>query len=565
MRGAAWCVAAGLTLAAIATAADPPAAIRSGRVLYSNDATNLLNASAFDRADPGASVVARLHRSIDEAAAAGTHLLQPGNGWVPWWHSRLYPADEHYRWYRRNIGLPLDGLSQFMLEGGDLVAEFVVHCRRRGLSPIVSLRMNDYHGAETHDLLLDALRGRPPPAEARFSPGEAATQSRFLLEHPEYRLKPDPADYTRADTAERLRYIAEPARRIRLRTARVLNWAIPEVRALKLGFIRELAGQYDLDGLELDFMRWSALFRLDETALEERIAIMVGFIRETRAILDRTAPPGKKRRLGVRVPLRLSGHAPLGLDLPRWVAAGVDFFNLSCHYLTEQQSDLAAIHQQVSATPLFLELTFANANAVAVVEPGAGGGYRPTTEQQLLTAAHLAYARGAHGVSLFNFAYYRSHAIPRGEPPFAVLGQLSDPPTLARAPQHYFLSQSSNPPSGPSQFAQQRAVSSRRAARWVIDLAPPVGGWRHDGRLRLQAAAPFRERNLQVSLNGRRLAESVDLAEPFATRFAHPANHKHCRAWTVPAAALRPGANEVTLAVPDEPALEFVFVDLSLP
>ncbi len=536
-----------------------------GRVLYSNDSTNLLGASAFDRTDLGASVPDRLHRSIDEAAAARTHLLQPGNGWVPWWRSRLYPADEHYRWYAETTRLPLDAMGEYLRQGGDLVAEFVAHCRRRGISPLVSLRMNDYHGTETQDLVLEALHGRPPPKDARFNLGEAATQSRFLLEHPEYRLKPDPPEYQQASPEERRRYIADPTRRIRLRTARVLNWAIPEVRALKLGFIQELAGQYDLDGVELDFMRWSTLFRPEETSTGERVAIMVGFIRETRAILDRTAPPGKKRWLGVRVPQRLPGYPALGIDLPGWVAAGVDFVNLSCHYLTEQQTDLVPIHQQIPNTPLYLELTFANAPASAVVAPGQTGRYRPTTAEQLHTAAHLAYARGAHGVSLFNFAYYRSLAIPRGEPPFHVLDRLGDPEWLARAPQHYFLAQSSNPPSGPSQFVRQRILSVGRSVRWTLDLAPPATGWRHEGRVRLQAAGPFRDRELSVALNGVRLLETADVAEPFPTPFAHPANHSHCRSWVVPVATLQAGNNEVVITLARGSPVEFVFVDMSMP
>ncbi len=553
---------AALLLRGSFTAAEP---VAPGRVLYSNDSTNLLGASAFDRADAHATIPDRLHRSIDEASAARTHLLQPGNGWVPWWRSKIYPADEHYRWYTQHTGLPLDALGEYLLQGGDLVAVFVAHCRRRGIAPFVSLRMNDYHGAETHDLLLAALQGRPPPPDARFSLGEASSQSRFLLEHPELRLKPDPIDYQRADLPERLRYIAEPSRRIRLRTARVLNWAIPEVRAIKLGFIRELAGQYDLDGLELDFMRWSALFRLEEISVEDRVAIMTGFLREVRAILDGATPPGKKRWLGVRVPLRLAGHPPLGIDLPRWVAAGVDFFNLSCHYLTEQQSDLAAIHTQIPDVPLYLELTFASASDSALVAVGRSGRFRPTTAEQLGTAAHLAYARGAHGVSLFNFAYYRTHAVPPGEPLFSVLGLLGDPTTLARSPQHYFLSQSSNPPSGPSQFVQERTVQAGRPGRWLLDLAPPHGGWRLPGRLRLQAAAPFRDRPLTVTLNGVPLAETADVAEPYRTEFAHPPNQAHCRAWLVPSAALQAGQNEISIALTSGPRVEFVFVDLSLP
>ena len=43
------------------------------------------------------------------------------------------------------------------------------------------------------------------------------------------------------------------------------NWAVPEVRAQKFALIRELCENYDLDGLELDFLRFYSFFRIEET------------------------------------------------------------------------------------------------------------------------------------------------------------------------------------------------------------------------------------------------------------------------------------------------------------
>src|SRR5262249_22613736 len=143
-----------------------------------------------------------------------------------------------------------------------------------------------------------------------------------------------------------------------------------------------------------------------------------------------------RRWLCVRVPLRLSGHAPLGVDLPRWVAAGVDMINLSCHYTTEQQSDLPRIHQMIPDIPVYLEMTFTCAR---YPKPSSSANphsenidvYRKMTDEQFYTTAHLAYARGGSGVSLFNFVYYRSLADRRTEPPFHVLAHLGDRAWLA--------------------------------------------------------------------------------------------------------------------------------------
>ena len=95
MRTAGGWLGLSLMLATVA-AGDPP------RVLYSNDATNLAHCPPPGLAE--ASVPARLEATVAEAAGADVHLLQPGNGWVPWWRSRHYSADEHTAGSRRSPG-----------------------------------------------------------------------------------------------------------------------------------------------------------------------------------------------------------------------------------------------------------------------------------------------------------------------------------------------------------------------------------------------------------------------------------------------------------------------------
>jgi hypothetical protein len=78
-------------------------------------------------------------------------------------------------------------------------------------------------------------------------------------------------------------------------------------------------------------------------------------------------------------------------------------------------------------------------------------GSRPflrTTDQQFHTAADIAYRRGADGISVFNFAYYRQTsneiASDRGvgpftEPPFHVLTSLRRPDAVSHGPRWYVL------------------------------------------------------------------------------------------------------------------------------
>ena len=73
-----------------------------------------------------------------------------------------------------------------------------------------------------------------------------------------------------------------------------------------------------------------------------------------------------------------------------------------------------------------------------------------TTDEQFYTAAHMAYARGGAGISVFNFHYYRltgERVDPRvGEPPFHVFEAINDPARVAQMPQHYILNRGSTLP-----------------------------------------------------------------------------------------------------------------------
>ncbi len=256
------------------------------RVLYSNDTTNITSCiSAFHQARaPFRKEM--LEASVDEVAGlVDAHILQPGLGMVPMWPSKVLPLAEHYAWIKQRYGQKPDSFGQFVLDGGDVVKVFIDRCRAKSQAAFISFRMNDAHHKEFVD---------PKPGD---KPGSSIGMSvtRFYAEHPEYRIKP--GSQRGADLVQ--------------------NFAEPEVRAQKLALIRELCENYDLDGLELDFLRFYSYFR-DDTPLEQRSAIMTGLVKEVRQML------GPKRWLCARVPCYLPALDALGLDLKALVAAGLD-------------------------------------------------------------------------------------------------------------------------------------------------------------------------------------------------------------------------------------------------
>jgi hypothetical protein len=479
-----------------------------------------------------------LDATVDEVAGRGidAHLLQPGLGWVPWWQSKVYPPAEHYRWLKETYGVEPDSIARWVLAGGDLVARFIQQCRKRSVTPFISLRLNDGH----HKEWATSKRGD------KISAGAGQGLCRFYCEHPEYRIGPSLTDWMQ----------------------RVQNWAIPAVRDYKLAFIRELCENYDLDGFELDFMRNYSLFQLDKTTSQERRAIITGFVRQVRELLDRTARSGRRRWLCARVPCYLTALDALGLDLPALEAAGLDMVNVSASYFTLQQSDFAAIRQMVPQTASYMEMCHSIWNGPRVAKGYDGFLFRRATPEQYYTTAHLAYARGAAGMSLFNFVYYREHGGagrgPFDEPPFQVLQRLGDPAWLARQPQHYYLASGWGNP-----FVKRavlpRTISAGHAAGFPLDLAPPSGGWKTGGRLRLQSLQPFADRRLAVKLNGTSLTATDDVSEPYPNPYPSLlGTAETLRAWRLPAKLLRDGVNQLEVKLESGAAMKLDFLDLAV-
>jgi hypothetical protein len=476
-----------------------------------------------------------LEASVDEVAGlVDAHFLQPGLGEVPMWPSKVEPVDEHYRWIKETYGQDPDGFGRFVLGGGDVVKVFIDRCRMRGQAAFISFRLNDAH----HKEWVNAKPGEK-------SGSVAMSVTKFYRDHSEYRIGP------KLGSAQ----------------FQVLNWAIPEVPARKFALIQELCENYDLDGLELDFMRFYSFFPRDTTTSEQRRGIITSFVRDVRALLDRTARDEKRRWLCARVPGFLSAHDPLGIDLPALAAAGLDMVNLSASYFTTQQMEVAAIRALVPDTALYVELCHSTWNG-----PKLTAGYdvflfRRATREQLATTAHLTYARGADGVSLFNFAYYREHGGegrgPFHEPPFALLPRLADRAWLARQPQYWFLA-----PGWENPFAKPAVLPRKLAAAettvFTLNLVPPADGWKTPVRLRVQTLAPMKENRLAVKLNGTALVATDDLSEPFPN--PDPpllGTPETLAAWSVPAELLRDGANRVEVALESGLDVQLAFIDIA--
>lgn len=160
-------------------------------------------------------------------------------------------------------------MYRYMMNGGDPVRDTFEAVKEAGMDFFISYRMNDWHyfELESDSLLLDT----------------------FWLQHPQYRVGEFTEYYPFVDDW------SEP------RVAKLENYLRPEVRTHYCDLLDELAGLYDLDGIELDFMRSPLYFPPSQR--EEGTQAMTEFVRSIRGLLDRHgALRSKNLSLCVSVP-----------------------------------------------------------------------------------------------------------------------------------------------------------------------------------------------------------------------------------------------------------------------
>lgn len=196
------------------------------------------------------------------------------------------------------------------------------------------------------------------------------------------------------------------------------DYSKAEVRSHYLAILREACRRYDLDGVELDWLRYPKFFRDGEV----NAAVLTEFVRDARAILDEAAKHrGHPLRLVTRLPDSPARAKELGLDVEAWLKAGwIDAviagngFTFGANTL-DQWVALAHRHR----VPVY-----------GVIERMPRGFVRYGTAETLRAAAATLWAQGADGLYTFNF--YNTAEYP-------LLAELSDPARLAHLPKEFFV------------------------------------------------------------------------------------------------------------------------------
>ena len=168
-----------------------------------------------------------------------------------------------------------------------------------------------------------------------------------------------------------------------------LDYAHPEVREHVSSVIEELFERFDVDGVELDFMRHPAFFRTEEAYANRYL--MTDLLRRVRRRMEEISVSKDRRlELAVRVPPTLADSARIGVDVAQWMAEGlVDIVVAGGGFIPFE-------------TPIEEFLAAAQGGGCRVY--GCIESARPAVDDGVIRAiAGHFWNAGASGIYLFNF------------------------------------------------------------------------------------------------------------------------------------------------------------------
>jgi hypothetical protein len=105
------------------------------------------------------------------------------------------------------------------------------------------------------------------------------------------------------------------------------DFAQPEVRDYIVKIFEDICQRYDIDGIELDFIRAPLFFRSNMEGLPAtpaEVAMMTDMVRKIRAMTERVAlERGRPILVVIRAPLSVASCLAIGLDIPAYLKEGL--------------------------------------------------------------------------------------------------------------------------------------------------------------------------------------------------------------------------------------------------
>ena len=419
----------------------PHSALASHRNLFNGDSCVYFYNPELWQPEGGPYSAKAIHRYINLLADSGidTFLINP-NAQVAWYPSKKLQTvidgykrgdREFFRGHALATGVTPEKMDAYLDQqvrffnmyldlvdaGVDWLAETSKACRARGVSPWVSCRMNDMHGAAN-------------PTGSHFNCA--------LFKQAKFRLSGRPLDPQ--DTP----HVSWTG----------LNYEHPEVREFMLANIREWMEDYDFDGLELDWLRQPLC--CEPVAGQKQIDLMTDWMREVRSLTEaRARRIGRPVPLGLRVPTDLGWMKSIGVDVKAQVSAGlVDFVGFSNEWQTTWSVPYDELRKELGPDVVFYGVVEDAPNWIRGFAPGLQDEMRksPSLTPQNIGIRYMAASpqmqwanaagklvMGVHGIEQFNFFCTDQPKIPGLRCDYSALKGTADLALLRGKPKHYCL------------------------------------------------------------------------------------------------------------------------------
>lgn len=201
-----------------------------------------------------------------------------------------------------------DSYLDLVEAGVDWLAETAAACRRRGVSPWISVRMNDMHGRNPYCYMNGPLHKDP------------AMKLRGTSYNPE---APPDAGW------------------------QGLSYEHQEVRDYTMGLIRDAVENYDYEGLMLDWMRWPLCCEPNPT--QATIDMITEWHAEVRRVTEQqTEKTGRPYHLGIKSPGNLDLMRSIGIDIRAMAREGLlDFVSFSNSWQSSWDIPLDTLREEL--------------------------------------------------------------------------------------------------------------------------------------------------------------------------------------------------------------------------
>ncbi len=421
--------------------------------------------------------------------------------------------------------------------GVDWLAETSRACRQRGVSPWVSIRMNDMHGHRNF---------------------EGSFFNHPLLKRREMRLSH--SDYP---------FIATE-----LTNRQGLNYARREVRDMLMAQIREVVEDYDFEGLELDW--WRQPLCCEPTASPATVAMMSDWFREIRAMTRRrAAATGRPFPLGMRIPGNLGTLRSIGIDVVALCREGtLDFINPSGYWCTTWDMPHDDLRRQLGGNTAVYGVIEDGANALPTRSAAHGftREMRFVSSSREMASANAAgkLALGASGIEWFNFFCTDQARIPGLVSDYSILRDIDRIELLRGREKHYTLSYRGATQSEPP-FEAAAPVPVVLGKNWRQSFRIPMCAEPADRGLALVVQVVLKRGEsfvgMPVSVNGSwpeaQNRESERLLFPCGSLTHHTPEHIG-RDFEFPAGLVRDGWNEIVVENGGAEPLTIVCVEIAI-